>query len=802
MNKINRVFKVIIYLLLIILVSGYFFISYISKRAVPDYNQEVFLKGLTDEVKVYRDSFAVPHIYAKNEEDLYRTTGYIMAQDRLWQMDLLRRATQGRLSEIFGEDYTKTDQLLRALRIPEKSSMMFNDCSMEKRMAVEAFADGVNQYIEQNIHSLPPEFAILGYNPDKWEPVHSLNAVGYMAWDLAGGTYSTEILLFKIIQELGWEKAQGLIPDHSNNKSVVYPGFVIDKSLLDTKASLLDADKRLDELGLKVFSGSNNWAISGEKSVTGMPLLANDMHLGLSAPGIWYQIHHVIEGKLNVTGIALPGNPLVVAGHNHKIAWGMTNMYVDDIDLYLEKINPENPDEYWFMDEWKQMEIREELIHIKGGDSIVLKTRFTHRGPVVSGFKNMQEVISMKWIGYDYSNVYRSIYLLNRAENWDEFKDAIRTFIDVSQNIVYADNEGNIGMYAAAGVPIREGEEYLIKPGHTDEFDWKGKVPFEELPNSYNPERGFVASANNKTVDDSYPYYIGSYFAQGYRYERIVELLQSKEKLSTNDFIQMQSDQNSIFVKRFLPDILTSLENSDLNNPEAEGLEILINWDGSYDAESPAALIYESLYHKITRNLIEDDLSSDLFSQYQANGGLVKNFMERFWDSKDSIWSDDIRSKNHIEDFDEIVKMSYKQVMNELIDLYGPEVKSWSWGEVHQFTMAHPLGKVKILDRIFHLNRDPVSVGGSFHTVSPYSYPFSSPFKANHGASHRHIFNTKDWDKSITIIPTGESGIPASEHYLDQFDMYLNNKYHFDPFTRSEVQEHMRYKTTFSGVEE
>lgn len=789
-------------MLVIIIVSGYFLIFHIAKRAVPDYNQEVLLKGLTDEVKVYRDSFAIPHIYAKNEEDLYRTTGYIMAQDRLWQMDLLRRATQGRLSEIFGEDLVNTDQLLRALKIPEKSRMMLNDSSFEKKLSVEAFADGVNQYIEQHIHNLPPEFAILGYKPDKWEPEHSLNAVGYMAWDLAGGTYSTEILIFKIIQELGIERAQGLIPDYSNNKAVVYPGFKIDKCLLETKAYMLEADKKLDELGLKVFLGSNNWAISGEKSVTGMPLIANDMHLGLSSPGIWYQIHQVVEGKLNVTGLALPGNPLVVAGHNDKIAWGMTNIMMDDIDLYLEKINPENPDEYWFMDKWKRMEIREETIHIKGGDSLLLKTQFTHRGPIVSGFKNMQEAISMKWIGYDYSNVFRSIYLLNRAENWDDFKDALRTFVDVSQNIVYADNEGNIGLYAAGGIPIRKGEEYMIKPGQTDEFDWTGKVSFEDLPHVYNPESGFVASANNKTVGDSYPYYLSTYFAQGYRYQRIVEMLQSTKKLSTGDFIQMQSDQNSMLVKRFLPDVLKSLDNSELSELENEGLTILKDWDGSYRTESSAALIFESLYHKMISNLLEDDLGSELFEEYHSKSGLVKSFMERFWDEKDSLWCDDIRTNNQIESFDEIVVKSYGQVMNELLDFYGSEVKLWSWGDMHQFTMTHPLGKIKILDRIFHLNRGPVPVGGSFHTISPYSYPFSSPFKVNHGASHRHIFNTKDWDKSITIIPTGESGVPASEHYLDQFDMYLNNKYHADPFSRKEVEKHARYTTNFSGIEE
>ncbi len=295
---------------------------------------------------MYRDTFAIPHVYAKNEADLYRTVGYVVAQDRLWQMDLIRRVTQGRLSEIFGEEYVDADMFLRALRITEKSEMVFRDCSDAQRQSFNAFADGVTQYIEQHIHTLPPEFAILGYNPDPWKPEHSLNFIGYMAWDLTKSNYAGEIIMHKLIGELGMEKATYLFPDVKERKEVVYPDFKIPELLLEAENALVLTGRLLENLGVHVFSGSNNWAVSGTRSATGMPLLANDMHLGFSSQGIWYPMHQVIEGSLHVTGIGVPGAPLIVAGHNENIAWGLTNVAVDDIDLYVETLNPDNPNEY------------------------------------------------------------------------------------------------------------------------------------------------------------------------------------------------------------------------------------------------------------------------------------------------------------------------------------------------------------------------------------------------------------------------------------------------------------------------
>lgn len=801
MKILRKITIVIAFLIPIIAISGYFFLHHLSHKAVPDYNQDINLKNLSEEVIVYRDSLAIPHIIAQNDEDLYRAVGYVMAQDRLWQMDLLRRVTTGRLSEIFGENLIETDLLLRSLRILEKSRLILSKTGPEIVKALEAFSDGVNQYIEQNEKSLPLEFSVLGYKPEKWEPAYSLNIIGYMAWDLAGSTYSSEVIIYKLLEKFGQEKTQDLLPRFAGRADMVYPDFKLDSQKLSFTEKLAAHQEILKGLGAQIFCGSNNWAVSGAKSVTGMPLFANDMHLGLNAPGIWYQMHHIVEGKMNVTGVVVPGQPLIVSGHNDSIAWGMTNLAVDDIDLYIEKINPEDSNQYMFNGEWKNFDIRKEIIKIKGGGEVEKELRFTHRGPVISGFKNLSDVITMRWIGNDYSDEMKGVYLLNRANNWEDFKNAISTFKSISQNFVYADVNGNIGLYTGGGVPIRKGNGYTIMSGETDEYDWKGVVPFEQLPHSYNPESGFVSSANNKTVDDDYPYYIGIYFAQEYRIKRIRELLNQKEKLSIEDFTEIQNDQNSVLVKKLHKDIVEILNKAELNDMEEKALEIFTNWDGEMSAEAAGPAVFESFYLILPKNILMDEMGEDLYYEYYGNSTLLKNFIENLWSNKEMKWCDDITTKDVEEGFDEMVIKSFKDAIAKLAEKMGDTPERWSWGSIHKFTLEHPLGSVKILEKIFNLNRGPYELGGSFHTIRPFSYPFRDPFKVDHGASQRHIYSTANWDLSLSVIPTGTSGVPASDHYCDQTALYINGQYHNDMFSKDLVIRNAKYTMRFIPAE-
>ncbi len=789
MKIVKRILLVIAILIVLLLIAGLFFLNNLKTSAIPNYNKNLQIKGLTAEVTVLRDSFAIPHIYAENEEDLCRAVGFVMAQDRLWQMDLLRRVTQGRLSEILGKDQKNTDLLMRALRIQEKSEKILSQLNPEIIRQLEVFSESVNYYIEN--YPLPPEFKILGYKPEPWKPVHSINLIGYMSWDLTSG-WGIESLLHQLKNELSEEKIQDLIPDLEKHKTAIFPNF--NSSQIDINNTLLSATENLKKLGIEVFQGSNNWAVAGKKSRTGKPLLANDMHLGLFAPGIWYQIHQNVAGKLNVTGLAIPGQPYIIAGHNDSIAWGMTNVMVDDLDFYAETLNDDST-KYRLDGTWKNLKIKNEIIKTKEGDEIAVTLRFTHRGPIVNQLKSSTTPISIHWIGNEMSNEIRSIYLLNRAKNWSDFRSAVSTFKAVSQNIVYADVNGNIGLQTSAGVPIRAGNGIDIYPGETSKYDWTGLVPFEELPYEFNPERGYVSSANNKTVPEDYPYYISRWFVLPNRIDRIREMLEEKEKLGIEDFKKMHSDVKSKKAERMVPEFLPALQTiSNWSETQSAALKLLKNWDFVMSRESQAASVFEILYRKTIENLIKDDVSPEHFKALMGQKMLIENLMLNVLPEKNSAWIDD-KSTPETETFNDIVIRSFKETVSDLTAQFGENPDTWDWGKLHTFTIKHPLGVVPVLDKLLGLNRGPFAVPGSFHTVCPYSYSYNNLYKANHGASHRHIFDISNWNNSETVIPTGTSGIPSSDFYLDQTELYINNRYHADPFSKSEVEKTTRFKT-------
>jgi penicillin amidase len=788
MKILKRVLAGTLVLIVLLLLTGYFLLINIKKGAIPDYNKDVKISGLTGEVSVIRDSYGIPHIYAENEPDLYRAVGFAMAQDRLWQMDLLRRVTQGRLSEILGKDMVNTDLLMRALRIQEKSEKIIAGASSETIQALEAFSAGVNEYIRY--YPLPPEFRILGYNPEPWEPNQSINLIGYMSWDLKSG-WDSEILLNQLQGKVSAEQIQQLIPDLENHKTAIYPDFHSPK--INIGETILTAGNKLEELGAQIFQGSNNWAVSGKKSKTGKPLLANDMHLGLMSPGIWYQMHQNVNGKLNVTGLVLPGQPFVIAGHNDSIAWGMTNVMVDDIDFYTEKLN-EDSTKYLFDGEWRDLLIKTEIIKTKEGEDIKKTLKFTHRGPIVNDFKKGADIpVSIRWLGNEMSNEIRSVFLLNRAKNWADFRDAVKTFTSVSQNIVFADAAGNIGLQCSAGVPVRAGNGIQIYPGDSSKYDWTGLAPFEELPFEFNPERGYVSSANNKTVPDDYPYYISHWFATSDRIDRIREMLEEKQLLGTEDFEAMHRDVKAKKAEQMTPVFVAAIKTgTGLNDTEKEVLRKLEEWNFELNRESTEASVFEILYRKVCENLVKDDLSPELFAALKGQRWLLENLMMNIQSQKSSGWIDD-KNTPETETFDDIVFRSYKETLAGLTAETGANTALWNWGKIHTFTIQHPLGSVNILNKAFGLNKGPFEVPGSYHTVSPYSYSYTNLYKVNHGASHRHIFDVSNWDASKTVIPTGTSGIPASDFYLDQTEMYLNNQYHADPFSKTEVEKAAKF---------
>lgn len=789
MKTVKKIIILIISIILILIIGLLITVNRLSKRGLPDYKHDLVLKGLEKPVKVYYDSIGVPHIFASTQSDLYLATGYVMARERMWQMDLLRRVTLGRLSEIFGDEYIQTDLLLRSMRYSEKSERVLNSSGQEISLALKMFSEGVNKYIDEYKGNYPVEFFILGYEPEKWTPIHSANLISYMAWDLKAGW--SELVLEQIATKVDSIHLAEILPDVPAENITI---FKSDSNKLLASNIILNLIK-LDKLGCDILSGSNNWAVSAKKSSTGKPLLANDMHLAFNVPGIWFQMHQVVEGELNVTGLAVPGQPLIVVGHNDSIAWGMTNTYVDNLDYYEETINPADTNQYLFNGEWKNFEIRDETIVSKGGAKHEIQYRLNHRGPVVSGFKNIKDrVLTIRWVGDFESNEFRSIYLVNRAKNWEDFKNAFSTFKTISQNIAYADCNGNIGLYCCAGVPVRKRDKiFAVLPGATDEYDWQGLVPFDELPHVYNPECGYILSANNKTIDNSYPYHIGTWYALPYRYLRIKKMLEGKEKLDIHDFENMQNDFVSTYAEEFTQTMLKLIDSNDIQDKTMlEALDILKQWDYNMLAQLVAPTIFECWIGILTEQLYKDELGDEIFQQFISVYQLSSFGINTILKNRNSVWIDNVET-DKIETLNDIANESFIKTIQELKDKLGSDISTWQWGNQHKLVLRHPLAKVKILDRVFKLNRGPFSVGGGSHTVSPYKYQVARPDLVVHGASHRNIFCPGNWDSSISVIPTGNSGICVSKFYCNQTRLYINGEYHPDYFSNYSIEKNKLY---------
>ncbi len=797
MKRLKKILLILLVAIVVIVIVGFIFVNRLSYRALPQYEGQIGLTGLTEKVEVYRDSMGVAHILAANEADLYRAVGYTMAQDRLWQMDLLRRITLGRLSEIFGDSFVETDLLLRSLEYSVKSKELLEQSPEYVIVALEAFSDGVNQYIAQRGKKLPIEFALLKYQPEPWEPYQSLNLIGYMAWDLKSGW--NELILEVLKTRLDSALYAELLPD---NNLPFTPVFDSTYSELFASNALLHLDK-LTPLGADIFCGSNNWAVSGKKSTSGKPMLANDMHLSYSVPGIWMQIHQQIPGRLNVSGLVLPGQPLIIVGHNDSIAWGMTNTYVDNLDFYEEKINPENANQYLFNDVWMDFKISKETIRSSSGTVFERTYRRTHRGPVVSETKGITDrVLSIRWVGDEPSNEILSMYKVNRAGNWTEFKEAFSTFRSVSQNIAYADASGNIGLYACAGVPVRKRNAvFEVLPGWTDEYDWTGLVPFDSLPHEYNPERGYVSSANNKTTGADYPYHIGTWYGLPYRIDRIRQMLNEKELLSPADFVSMQNDFQSEYARLFIEKLLPFVVVSESKALYKEAYHELSQWNGSMDKQLVSPALFETCLVKMVENTYRDEMGDSLFNKFILNNTLVRQALYALIQNGESGFIDD-KSTPAVESLSDVMSKSFAEAVDYLAENFGNNTSHWEWGKLHQLTLSHPLSKVKILDIVFSFNRGPYAVSGSFHTVAPYSFNGLAFGEVYHGASHRNIFTPGNWDQGLAVIPGGNSGHIRSEFYMDQVKDYVNGRYFPEVFSNEAIKPRAKYYLELLRAEE
>ncbi len=806
--------------------GGFYFKSYlpntIASKSFPQVDGEIKLEGLDATVDIYRDNMGIPHIYATTAHDLFFAQGFVHAQDRFWQMDFWRHVGSGTIAEMFSSE-VETDAFLRTLGWRVTAEQEWEQLPPKLKNNLTSYTAGVNAYLQDHeANALSLEYAILGllnsnYKIDPWTPINSLTWGKAMAWDLKGNI-NEEIERAVLLKTLTPEQVAALFPpypqDHPFIVNKIGGGISANapiqpsaldlpdetRAALEHNASLLDP--ALGPIGDGI--GSNSWAVAGSRTSTGMPLLANDPHLSIQMPSIWYQVH--LECKpvsdqcpFNVAGFSFAGVPGVIIGHNENIAWGFTNVNPDVMDLYIEKVNPDNPNQYEVNGKWVDFETRKEIINIAGGDPMELTVRLTRHGPVISEdygpLKNIgdpadkefipfkdragvelpeQYVIALQWTALTPSTPFRAIWGFNTAKNWEEFREAARGFHVPAQNLLYADVEGNIGYQMPGDIPIRaNGDGTIPVPGWTDEYEWTGYIPFEEQPYTFNPAEGYIATANNQIPPPDYPHLITQDWDYGFRANRIVEMItKAPGKIDTAYIQKMQGDSFDSNGPLFVPMLL---EMNGLTGNRSIAQDLLKDWDFQDRADSPAAAVFNAFWRHLLQNTFNDDMPEE---RYFPDGGSRWNEIMRHIDAN-SAWWDDKSTRDITEARDDIMKKSFEQGVSELEDMLGKDPAKWNWGAIHVSTFRNgTLGEsgISLIEDLF--NRGPFSTGGGRSIVNATGWSVRDGYETNWLPSMRMIVDLGDLNNSVTVHTTGQSGHAYHPHYIDMAEMWANIEYY------------------------
>jgi penicillin G amidase len=786
-------------------------------RPLPQMDGSASLPGLRENVTVERDQWGVPHIRAASVEDLAEAQGYVMAQDRLWQMDLLRRAARGQLSEILGPRTLKIDESFRTYgfaRAAERDTTLLDS---ESRRVMEAYSRGVNQFIEQHKKNLPLEFSLLRYEPRPWQPSDTLAISAYMYRTLTD-TWERELNRAKVTERAGTERAKDLFSeeaamdhfivgdpkviddgsqrsaadDDEDDDDDMAPDDVIKASfgpkagiaaserdpdltsaLAQSVQSFLEESKNEIRQGL----GSNNWVVSGAHTVTGKPLLANDTHLELTIPSIWYEIHLTAPGW-NVKGFTLPGAPMVIIGHNERVAWGFTNNGADVQDLYVETFNPASPDEYRVKGTWTKAQIIDEIIHIKGQPDENLKVTVTRHGPIVE--RAGDKAYALRWTATEPGGLANSYNWLGKARNWKEFREIMKRVWGPGQNAVYADVEGNIGYVMAARVPIRKkGHGEAPVPGDTDDYEWTGYIPFEQLPQALNPESGLIVSANARVVGPLYKPYLTDRWEEPYRTARIYDLLHDRHDLRPEDMLKVQTDTYS-YPHAFLADQLAAAAKVVRpKDPRAQKLiDGLRDWNGIADAESPEV----SFLHATRRMALDLLLEPFLGKETNLYQWRSTTFLQKILTDRPAKWL-----PAAYKSYDELLAAAADLAMGSLAKQSKSErIEDWTWSHFNSLDMMHPIGHDGLLRTFLSITGKPQS--GTLYSVRAAT--------KTHGPAMRFVGNPGNWDQSILLIPSGESGQPGSGHYSDQFSYWYEGRPIFAAFSDAAEEKARKHTLT------
>ncbi|OKH39557.1 penicillin acylase family protein [Nostoc calcicola FACHB-389] len=819
--------------LIFLLVLGLLLMGLATNIVRQSFAQEsgtIQLPGLKAEVTVERDKWGIPHIYAANSHDLFMAQGYIHAQDRFWQMDFWRHIGSGRLSEMFGSSQVETDKYLRTMGWARVAQQEIPQINAQMKAYLEAYADGVNGYLANHQGStLSLEYAVLkflnpGYQPEPWQILHSLTWGKVMAYDL-GRNFQSEIERAILLKTLTPAQVEELFPPYPQDLPVILPEFEKKKdagtrgngdtvkeysenffpasprlpffassSLFSALESITQPMMALEELigSTGIGIGSNNWVISGERTATGKPILANDPHLGVQIPSIWYEVGlhctpKSTECPYNVAGFSFAGMLGIIIGHSDRIAWGVTNVQSDVMDLYIEKINPKNPNQYEVNGKWVDMQLIPETIQVAGSQPIIQTVRYTRHGPILSDVSpNLQQfqpsqplklpqnyAVSLRWTALEPSKLGYAIPQINRAQNWEEFRIAAKNYDVPAQNLVYADIDGNIGYQMPGKFPIRaKGDGRYPVPGWTDEYEWQGYIDFEELPKAFNPPTGFIATANN-LVSREYPYLITADWVYGYRAKQIVEMiLQQTQPISLKNVEQIQGSDRNLNAQTLVP-LLQSLA---VDTPRLQAAQKLLqDWNLQLGMTSPAAALFEVFW----KNFLADTFHDQLPERYFPSGGdrwyaVIANLVKQ----PNSPWWDN-RNTPKVENRDQILGESFTKAVDELERIQGKNPKNWNWGKLHTVTFRNAtLGKSGVAPIEALFNRGAFATAGNGETVNANRWKANKSFEVTDIPSLRMIVDLGNLENSLLIHTPGQSGHAFHRHYNDMVDLWRQIEYH------------------------
>jgi penicillin amidase len=736
-----------------------------AKAALAAIRGTLNVHGLQQAVRVQRDRWGVAHIYAQNEHDLFFAQGLVVAQDRLFQMELWKRSGQGRLAEILGPSYVKRDTSARLLRYRGDMDAEYKSYSPDTKEILEAFTSGINAYIEEIQKpggiGLPLEFQLAGFKPEPWKPGDCLNRLA--AYSVTGNGAS-ELYSAQLVALLGPEKAAALLELDPPVRLDPAPG--IDYSGLSPALleNLVGSDVPL-HFPETPIQGSNNWTVSGSLTATGKPFLANDPHRVIAEPSLRYIVHLIAPGW-NVIGAGEPGLPGVAVGHNEKIAWGFTIFGLDQQDLYLAELDPANPEQYKTEHGWERMEVKTETINVRGGTPVVVKLKFTRHGPVL--WEDGKRALTLHWVGAEPGTAgYLGSLALDRAQNWQEFEQAMPRWKVPSENIVYADRDGNIGEHSTGLAPLRKDWTGLLPVPEAGGFEWSGFVPNGNLPHTYNPASGFVASANQKMIPENYGYAVGFQWASPERFLRISEVIggaaSSSHKLSLRDMEDLQNDVVSLPARE-----LQSLLKSAAGSAPSRAAKLLLDWDCAVAPDSSAATLYEFWVLELS------DAVTKLVVPVEAQKITEKLSLEKTTQEL-SPASEAVFGQNPEVARDALLLDTLQAAEKKLLVKLGPDPQKWAWGQLHSASFFHPLGGVATAAKAL-FDRGPVSRPGDGSTVDA-TYFGGSSFDQLAGASYREIFDLSDWDNAVSVNVPGQSGQPGSPHYDDLLPLWTRGQY-------------------------